>query len=112
MTTDKPRGWHRADIIAAIHKSGETLVSLALANGYSASTLRSGLHYPAKAQHEIIAKHLGKSLHEIWPQWYGPDGTQLVSIREAIRQTRVRRVQKDEENRQPSTPALTAEERS
>ncbi|MCC0054299.1 MAG: helix-turn-helix domain-containing protein [Defluviimonas sp.] len=109
MPKRTPAGWHRADIIAAIHKRGETLVSLAKANGYAESTLRSGLHYPIKSQHVLIAEFIGESLHAIWPQWYAPDGTQLMTRAEATKQARSLRVQKARNSRHSKAAPLTAE---
>ncbi|MCB1472663.1 MAG: helix-turn-helix domain-containing protein [Rhodobiaceae bacterium] len=107
--TSNHAGWHRADIIAALHKRGQNLTSLARANGYGDSTLRASLCYPAKTPNRIIAEFLGEGLHAIWPDWYAPDGTQLITTREAIRRSRARRVQKAAPDRQQAASALTAE---
>ncbi|WP_336800621.1 helix-turn-helix domain-containing protein [Kaistia sp. MMO-174] len=67
-------GWHRADIIAAIHKKGSSLTRLGLANGFAATTLRSSLHRRHPKAHAIIAAFLGISQAELWPHWYAsPD---------------------------------------
>lgn len=63
-------GWHRADIIAAVWKRGKSLAALARDNGLSSGTLGAALTYPRLPSNTIIARFLGKTLHEIWPQWF------------------------------------------
>lgn len=74
MTT----GWHRADIICAIHKKGTTLAALGRRHGYADSTLRAALMKPRKPANQVIASYLGVSLHELWPAWFDAEGRLLV----------------------------------
>lgn len=62
--------WHRADIIAAIKKSGSSLAALSRENGLS-STLANALyrHWPKGEQ--IIAAKIKTPAKEIWPSRYG-----------------------------------------
>jgi lambda repressor-like predicted transcriptional regulator len=50
------------------------LSALALRNGYARNTLHCALYKPHPAANRVIARFLGVSLHELWPQWYAPDG--------------------------------------
>lgn len=70
-----PKPWHRADIVAAIWKTGTSLRTLSMEAGYAPSTLRAALERPHPQAHDIIAAHLGVTRQTIWPQFYGPDGT-------------------------------------
>lgn len=71
-----PRDWHRADIIAAIRKTGTTLQQMARDYGYSSGgTLRNALNYPAPKYERLIAEQLGISPQVIWPSRYHADGS-------------------------------------
>ena len=63
-------GWHRADIIAAVHKKGTSLAALARKNRLGDSTLRAALINPRTPSNKIIADFLGLSLHALWPVWF------------------------------------------
>lgn len=59
--------WHRADIIAALHKAGWSLRQLSLQHGYSqASTLKNALDRPWRKGEQIIADAIGVPPEEIW----------------------------------------------
>lgn len=62
--------WHRADIIAAIKKTGTSLQRLSVANGLAKSTLSNALerHWPKGER--IIAEVIGRKPSEIWPSRY------------------------------------------
>lgn len=62
--------WHRADIVAALHKRGLSLSQLSVAAGLSASTLRNALRAPYPRAEQIIAEAIGVPAHEIWPSRY------------------------------------------
>jgi len=78
-------GWHRADIVAAIHKRGSNLAQLGRDNGLADSTLRAALTYPRKPSNIIIARFLKRSLHELWPHWFDRSGELVVTRRNAAR---------------------------
>lgn len=65
-----PKDWHRADIIAAVRKSGTNFKRLSIAHGYEQDTLYQALHrrYP-KAQ-GIVAAQIGVAPEVIWPSRY------------------------------------------
>lgn len=69
-----PSPWHRADIVAAIWKSGTTLRALSIMNGFAPSTLRASLGRPHPRAHDIIATTIGESRQTIWPQFYDAKG--------------------------------------
>lgn len=73
----QPTPWHRADIVAAVRKSGSTLRRLSIENGFAPSTLRASLERIHPRAHDIIATFVGKSRQDIWPNFYGPDGRRL-----------------------------------
>lgn len=69
--------WHRADIVAALHKRGLTLASLSRSHGLAPRTLNNALerHYPRAER--IIAGALDTTPETLWPERYalknGPD---------------------------------------
>lgn len=67
---EKPHDWHRADIVAALHKRGWSVSQLAKAHGLSPSTLRSALDKPYPKSERIIAKAIGVPAEQIWANRY------------------------------------------
>lgn len=72
---EKPQDWHRADIKAALEKSGHTLLQLSKANNYAGSIVGRALVQAYPAAEAIIAAALGVSPQTIWPSRYNTDGT-------------------------------------
>lgn len=64
----KQQNWHNADIIAALHKKGFSLRQLSIRSGLNPTTLRSALDRPYPKAEKIIAKALGLSVSDIWPE--------------------------------------------
>lgn len=62
--------WHKADIIAAIHKKGSSLAELSRLAGLSSSTLANTLTRPWPKGERIIAEFLGVAPMVIWPSRY------------------------------------------
>ncbi|NVM78871.1 Ner family transcriptional regulator [Duganella sp. SG902] len=62
--------WHRADVVAALHKKGWSLRELSRQSGLNAGTLKSALDRPYPKGEQIIASAIGISAMEIWPQRY------------------------------------------
>lgn len=61
--------WHRADIIAALHKKGWSLRQLSSQHGYSqGSTLKNALDRPWLKGERIIADAIGVPAEEIWAE--------------------------------------------
>lgn len=65
-----PVDWHRADVIAALHKKGWSLRELSRQSGLSDGTLKSALDRPYKKAEGIIAAALGLDPRVIWPSRY------------------------------------------
>ena len=75
----KPRkGWHRADIKAAIEKAGWTWTSLSVACGYDRSTVSKVLSHSYPAVERIVADVLGVEPWVIWPDRYNDYGQPVV----------------------------------
>lgn len=62
--------WHRADIIAALHKAGTTVVGLSRNSGLSNSSLSNVFYRSWPRGEKIIADYLGVSPSLIWPSRY------------------------------------------
>ncbi|HGO6084286.1 TPA: transcriptional regulator [Enterobacter cloacae] len=69
--------WHRADIVAALHKRGLTLAALSRSHGLAPRTLNNALerHYPRAER--IIADALETTPESLWPERYA-----LKSVRQ------------------------------
>jgi len=68
------KDWHRADVVAALHKAGWSLRRLSIAHGYSPAVLKQALHRPYPKAEALIARALGLVPQTIWPSRYAPDG--------------------------------------
>ncbi|WP_416305175.1 helix-turn-helix domain-containing protein [Neptunicella sp. SCSIO 80796] len=68
------KDWHRADIVAAIHKEGTTLRKLSIKHGYSVSAFGLALNRPYPKVEKIIANFLNATPQQIWPSRYTEDG--------------------------------------
>lgn len=76
-----PADWHRADVVAALHKRGWSLRKLSVQNGLSEGTLKSALDRPYKKAEGIIAAAIGMSPEDIWPERYAKrDFTPVLSL--------------------------------
>ncbi|WP_034986059.1 helix-turn-helix domain-containing protein [Laribacter hongkongensis] len=62
--------WHRADIIAALHKAGWSLRQLSLSAGLGAKTLDAALVRSYPKAENIIAAAIGVKPEAIWPRRY------------------------------------------
>ncbi|MFN7128955.1 MAG: helix-turn-helix domain-containing protein [Brevundimonas sp.] len=65
---------HPEDIKASVRKKGTTLTALATSNGLSPSACRKSLKVPCGRADVLIARCIGKPLHEIWPNRYDRKG--------------------------------------
>ncbi|MCR9218968.1 MAG: helix-turn-helix domain-containing protein [Alphaproteobacteria bacterium] len=73
------RNTHPEDIKARIRKRGMTLSGLARrAKDLSDSAVRKALRQPVPRGNDAIADFLGATRHQLWPEWYGPDGGRLA----------------------------------
>lgn len=73
--TRPKKDWHKADIIAAVRKTGTNLQRLSRKLGFGRTTLNNAIHAPYPKYERIIAEHLGTQPHIIWPSRYRSDGT-------------------------------------
>ncbi|MEQ5220674.1 helix-turn-helix domain-containing protein [Providencia alcalifaciens] len=64
------KNWHRAEIIAAIRKTGGTLASLSRENGFHERTLYNVLDRSWPKGEKIIADFIGVPVYIIWPERY------------------------------------------
>lgn len=62
--------WHRADIVAALHKAGWSLRRLSQEAGLSAGALNNALDRPWPKAERIIAAAIGEAPDAIWPSRY------------------------------------------
>lgn len=62
--------WHRADIVAELHKRGWSVASLARKHGLAPTTLRSALDKPYPKSEKIIAAAIGVAPEVIWSERY------------------------------------------
>ncbi len=76
--------WHRADIIAAIRKRGESMRSLGVHHAKGPRTLAAALTVPARPSNQIIAEFLDIPHNELWPEWFCADGQYLDAARQII----------------------------
>lgn len=60
--------WHRADVVAALHKKGWSLRKLSLQHSLSAGTLKTALDRPYPKAEGIIAAALELTPADIWPE--------------------------------------------
>jgi Ner family transcriptional regulator len=67
----KHDGWA---VRAELGRRGLTFKAMAVESGFSASTLRAALVKPSSHANLFIAKSLGISAHELWPDWFFEDG--------------------------------------
>jgi Ner family transcriptional regulator len=72
-----PKDWHRADIIAALHKRGTSLVRMARQHNpaYAATALHIALQRPWPKAERLIADAIGEPPQVIWPSRYHTDGS-------------------------------------
>lgn len=62
--------WHRADIVAALHKNGWSLRALSLQSDLAERTLNKALDCPYPKAEKIIAQAIGVAPETIWPERY------------------------------------------
>ena len=71
------RNMHPEDVKATVRKTGITLSDLARRHGLHVSTVALAVRRPQPSGNRVIARHLGKSLHEIWPEWFDEHGNRI-----------------------------------
>jgi len=71
------RGWHPADIKAALEKIGLSLAELSRRTGYHPTAAGRALRTSWPEMERVIAKALGTTPQAIWPDRYTPEGIPL-----------------------------------
>lgn len=66
--------WAKADIIAAVRKSGTSLRQLSINNGLCEKACSTALHRPYKVPEQLIAEAINVPPHVIWPSRYDTNG--------------------------------------
>lgn len=69
------KDWHKADIVAAVRKTGTNLQILSRSHGWGRTTLSNALYAPYPKYERLIAEHLKTTPQKIWPSRYHEDGT-------------------------------------
>lgn len=69
------KDWHKADVIAAVRKTGTSLRAMSRKLGLAHTALGNALHGPCPKYERLIAEHLKTTPQEIWPSRYHADGT-------------------------------------
>ncbi|EXU75503.1 helix-turn-helix domain-containing protein [Erwinia mallotivora] len=77
--------WHKADIIAALHKKGTSLAALSRSAGLSSSTLANVLSRPWPKGEWLVSTALGVDPAKIWPSRYFDDSGKLLDSKMRIR---------------------------
>lgn len=72
-----PNGWDHQAIQAEIRRRGTTLAQIARDNGLQRGTLQMIFYKRYPKGQAIVAAFLGRTRHELWPHWYGPDDAPL-----------------------------------
>ena len=67
-------GLDRYEIKAEIARTRSTLAEIARKADLDPSSVRTSLRYPIPAANRAIAQHLGKSPHQLWPDWFDQAG--------------------------------------
>ncbi len=71
--------WHRADIVAAVHKLGKTMRDISKDAGLSADTLKNALDRRYPKGERLIAEAIGEEPSTIWPSRYNKQQQQKVA---------------------------------
>jgi len=90
------RNAHPEDIKAAVRKKAGTMIELANRHGVSHSLIHAAIIRPQPSGNRIIADFLGKSVHELWPEWFDEDGNRRLSTPKPSRRRTTSQCQKRE----------------
>jgi Ner family transcriptional regulator len=78
ILSTKRDGWHRQDIMAEVRKRGSSLAGVGRGLGLSRSTMAWALMKPHPRANAAIATFIGKSMHELWPEWFDASGKRVL----------------------------------
>lgn len=74
----------RFNIKAAIQRNHGSLSEIARQAGLAPASCSCALRYPVPAANLAIAKFLGKSRHELWPDWFDEHDERRPGVSSAI----------------------------
>lgn len=74
-----PNNKHPEDIKAAIRKTGITLEELGEKTNVPGNTVRKSLYVPCPKGNRVVAKYLGQTVHDLWPEWFDENGNRILS---------------------------------
>ena len=86
----QPSNMHAEDVKAAIRKICGSMSNLARDHNVSTSVIRAALIRPQPTGNRIIAARLGKSVHELWPEWFDESGARIRGNSTSARRRRHR----------------------
>ncbi|KFX11040.1 MULTISPECIES: helix-turn-helix domain-containing protein [Pectobacterium] len=66
--------WHKADIVAAVHKKNTNISEISRKAGLSSTTLANALSRPWPKGEWMISQVIGVPPEQIWPSRYYEDG--------------------------------------
>lgn len=72
-----PAVWDQQRISAEIRRRGSSIARLSRENNLSRGTLQGVFYRRYPKGQAIVAAFIGRSKHELWPHWYGPDDEPL-----------------------------------
>jgi Ner family transcriptional regulator len=72
---------HPEDVKAAVGKTGISLSELARRHSLNPSTVVHAVRRPQPSGNRVIAEHLKKKLHQLWPEWFDKDGNRITIVR-------------------------------
>lgn len=72
------KGPHREDIKAAIRKRGSTLADISTQAGLGRKSASYALVVPMPTANRAIAAFLGRTVHDLWPNWYDQSGERII----------------------------------
>lgn len=73
-----PKNAHPEDVKARVRKTGISLAELARRNEMVGGTGARALYEPCPRMNHAIAKHLGVSVHDLWPEWFDKAGERIL----------------------------------
>jgi Ner family transcriptional regulator len=85
--------WHRADIIAAVHKRGSSLSVIAKRIGLSPKSMSYALGKRHPRANQAISEFIRVPLHELWPAFYPPEPAKLTPARADLSRIALKKAQ-------------------
>lgn len=74
VTGEARVNWSRQAILFEVRQRGSSLAALGRQNRFARNTLHWSTYRPHPRANTVIARFLGVSVHQIWPEWYDERG--------------------------------------